>query len=204
MSAFLRTLRLAAVAALVPLAAACSDDDPSGPRIPSLGSYRMRLTGDHVANHTGAALFGVHGEGEGQYFGVVLGTDEDDLANLIFLRSGPTRLAVGTHQVANTTDGQQDDPDDVEVLLGLGNAESSTVGFLDGRSGTITVTRSTADELAGRFAIVADGLIERDGGNAEEATVSISGEFNAEAAGSGAALGSRVRLHGVRVTRLSR
>lgn len=200
MSAFLRTLRVAALAALVPLAAACSDDDASGPRQPQLGSYRMTLAGDHAATHSGAAIFGVDGEGEDQYFGVVLGVDEDDLANLIFLRSGTARLAVGTHQVANTFDSEPDDAEDVEVLLGIGNTTSSTVGFLDGQSGTITVTRSTADELAGTFSITARGLIERNGGTAQPATVQISGAFNAEGVADPSS--ARMRLSRVRVQRL--
>lgn len=201
MSAFLRTLRLAAVAALVPLVAACSDDDSNGPRQPQLGTYRMTLAGDHTGSHSGEAVFGVDGEGAGQYFGVVLGIDEQDLANLIFLRSGTERLAVGTHQVANTTDSEQDDAEDVEVLLGIGNSSSTTVGFLDGRSGTITVTRSTAEELAGTFTITAQGLIERDGGTAQPATVQVSGAFNAE--GVAEPSSARVRLSRVRVQRLA-
>ena len=190
----LRTLRLAALAAFLPLAAACSDDDANGPSQPSLGAYRMRLTGDHVASHSGEAAFGVDGEGENQYFGVVLGTDESDLANLIFLRAGTTRFPVGTHDVANTTDTQADDPQDIEVLLGLGNTGSSLVGFLDGESGTITVTKSTATELAGSFTIVAKGLIERNGGTAQPATVQISGAFNAEAVTGTALRGVRVKV----------
>lgn len=201
MSAFLRTLRVAALAALVPLAAACSDDDPSGPRQPALGSYRMTLAGDHAATHSGAAVFGVDGEGEEQYFGVILGVDEDDLANLIFLRSGAERLTAGTHQVANTFDSEPDDAEDVEVLLGIGNTSSSTVGFLDGESGTITVTRSTADELAGTFSITARGLIERNGGTAQPATVQITGAFNAEGVADPSS--ARMRLSRVRVQRLA-
>lgn len=174
----LRTLRLAALGALVALGAACSDD-PSGPKAPAAGTFRSTFSGDYASRHSGAAIFGVDGEEGSEYFGVLLGTDEDDLANIIVLREGVARLEVGTHDVANTVDTQADDEDEVEILVGIGNEGSPVVGFLDGKSGTVTITRSAQDGLAGSFDIVAEGLIERNGGTAQPATVRVSGAFSA-------------------------
>ena len=93
-----RSLRLAALGAAVALAAACSDD-PTGPRLPAAGTYRLALAGDYAAQHTGDAVFGVDGSEGSQYFAVLLGDDVADMANLVILRGGATRLEVGTHQV---------------------------------------------------------------------------------------------------------
>src|SRR5215213_2291156 len=108
-----RTLRLAALGAVISLAVACSDD-PTGPRLPAAGKYRLSLAGDYVASHTGDAVFGAGGPEGSRYFGVLLGDDVADMANLVILRGGATRLEVGTHTVANTTDNLPDDADDVE------------------------------------------------------------------------------------------
>lgn len=196
-----RLLRLASLAALLGAAAAC-DDDSSGPRMPAAGTYRSTFAGDYAGSHSGAAVFGVDGDEQSQYFGVLLGTDEDDVANIIILREGTARLEVGTHQVANTADGSEVDPDEVEFLVGIGNAGSSTVGFLDGRSGTLRITRSDASGLAGTFSIVAEGLIERDGETAEPAEVQLSGAFSAIPAEGESAL--RIRATRLEVKRLSR
>ena len=195
-----RTLRLSALGAVLALAAACSDD-PTGPRQPAAGTYRLDLAGDYAARHTGDAVFGVDGaEGE-EFFAVLLGTEEEDLANLAIFRGGTTRLATGVHQVANTSDDLPDDPADVEIYLGVGNAGSSTVGFFDGKSGTVTVTQSTPDVLAGTFAIVAKGLLEENGGTAHPATVQVSGAFTARSVPGQSA---QLRLEHVRVQRLAR
>jgi hypothetical protein len=173
-----RILRLASLGAILTLAAACSDD-PSGPKAPAAGTFRSDFSGDYASKHSGAAVFGVDGEEGSEYFALLLGTDEDDMANIVVLREGVARLEVGTHQVANTVDTQEDDADEVEMLVGIGNSSSSVVGFLDGKSGTVTITRSAQDGLAGSFDIVAEGLIERNGGTAQPATVRVSGAFSA-------------------------
>ena len=176
-----RLFRRASFGAALTLAAAlaaCSDD-PSGPRLPAAGTYRSTFTGDYTGSHSGEAVFGTDGNEGEEYFGVLLGTDEDDLANIIVLREGVARLEVGTHDVANTVDTQADDEDEVEILVGIGNEGSPVVGFLDGKSGTVTITRSAQDGLCGSFDIVAEGLIERNGGTAQPATVRVSGAFSA-------------------------
>ena len=194
-------LRLAAIGALLAIGAACSDD-PSGPRLPAAGKFRLSLAGDFAATHAGDAIFGVDGEQGSPFFGVLLGTDEQDLANLVILRSGATRLEVGRHTIANTSDQLPDPANAVEILLGVGNASSSTVGFFDGKSGTVTITRSSADILAGTFDLVAQGLLEENGGGAEPATVRVSGAFTAEpVAGT---QGARMRVQSIRLQRLAR
>ena len=199
-----RLFRRASFGAALTLAAAlaaCSDD-PSGPRLPAAGTYRSTFTGDYTGSHSGEAVFGTDGNEGEEYFGVLLGTDEDDIANIIILREGATRLEVGEHEVANTVDDSQVDEDEVEILIGIGNPGSSTVGFLDGRSGKVVVTRSAADGLAGTFSIVAEGLIERDGGTAEPAEVELTGAFSAVPVE--ARSGMQMRVSGLRVRQLSR
>ena len=196
-----RRASLGAALTLVAVLAACSDD-PSGPRLPAAGTYRSTFTGDYTGSHSGEAVFGTDGNEGAEYFGVLLGTDEDDIANIIILREGATRLEVGEHQVANTVDDSQVDEDEVEILIGIGNPGSSTVGFLDGRSGKVVVTRSAADGLAGTFSIVAEGLIERDGHTAEPAEVEITGAFSAVPVE--ARSGMQMRVSGLRVRQLSR
>jgi hypothetical protein len=197
----IRTLRLATLGAVIALAAACSDD-PTGPRPPAAGKYRLDLAGDYAARHTGDAVFGVDGDGENQFFAVLLGDDVADMANLIILRGGATRLEVGTHAVANTTDDLPDDADDVEILLGVGNDTSSTVGFFDGQAGTVTVTKSSADVVAGTFAVTVKGLLEEDGDNAEPATLQVSGAFTAAAVPG--TQNARMQLRELRMQRLQR
>ena len=196
-----RILRLASIGAALTLAAACSDD-PSGPKAPAAGTFRSAFSGDYAARHSGEAVFGVDGDEGSEFFGVLLGTDEDDLANIIILREGDARLEVGTHQVANTADTEEDEADEVEILVGIGNVGSSIVGFLDGKSGTVTVTKSSATGLAGTFSVVAEGLIERNGGTAEEATVEVSGAFSALPVAGSSQL--RMRASRVEVKRLGR
>jgi hypothetical protein len=196
-----RTFRLTAVAAVLALAAACSDD-PTGPKAPAAGKYRLALAGDYAARHTGDAVFGVDGAEGAEYFAVLLGDDVADMANLVILRSGATRLEVGTHQIANTSDQVADPANSVEVLLGVGNDTSSTVGFFDGQGGTVTITKSTADVVAGTFALTVKGLLEQDGDPAEPATLQVSGAFTAEAVAG--VQGARMQVRGLRVERLSR
>ena len=196
-----RSLRLPALAAILGIVAACSDD-PTGPKAPAAGKYRLDLAGDYAARHTGDALFGVDGSDGSQYFAVLLGDEVEDMANLVILRSGATRLEVGTHAVANTADQLPDDADDVEILLGVGNDTSSTVGFFDGQSGTVTITKSTADVLAGTFALTVKGLLEEDGANAEPATLQVSGAFTAAAVPG--AQDARMQVRGLRIQRLAR
>lgn len=196
-----RTLRLAALGAVLALAAACSDD-PTGPQPPAAGKYQLNLAGDYAARHTGDAVFGVDGEEGNEFFAVLLGDDVADMANLVILRGGTARLEVGTHQVANTSDDTPDAEGSVEILLGVGNDTSSTVGFFDGRSGSVTITKSTADVLAGTFALTVEGLLEEEGNNAEPATLQVSGAFSAESVPG--ASGARMRVKELRVQRLSR
>jgi hypothetical protein len=199
-----RFLRLAALGAAAAATVACADD-PTGPRLPAAGTFRFALTGDHVAQHTGEAVFGVDGPQGNRVFGLILGADETDMANIAILRRGAERLEVGDHQIANTSDGVPDAAGAVEVLVGVGNDTSSVIGFFDGKSGTIRITRSTPALLAGTFTVVAEGLLERDGGTAEPATVEVTGAFTAEAAGAGAAArGMRIRTQDVRVRPLGR
>ena len=192
--------RLFAAAAAIALAAACSDD-PAGPRMPAAGSYRLNLAGDYTARHTGEAIFGVDGNEGHEYFAVLLGVEQADMANLVMVRSGTTRFELGTHQVANTTDQFPDDEDAIEILLGVGNDTSSIVGFFDGQSGTVTITRSSDDVLAGTFSVVAKGLLEENGGTAEPATLKISGAFTAEPVPGTS--NARMRVEGVRLQRLA-
>lgn len=196
-----RILRLASLGAVLALAAACSDDS-SGPKGPAAGTFRSTFSGDYASKHSGAAIFGVDGEAGSEYFGLLLGTDEDDLANIVVLREGAARLEVGTHQVANTVDTQTDDADEVEILVGIGNAGSPVVGFLDGKSGTVKITRSAQDGLAGSFDVVAEGLIERNGGTAQPATVRVSGDFSAVPVTGTSAL--RLQASRIRVSPIAR
>lgn len=196
-----RTFRLSALGALFALATACSDD-PTGPRQPAAGKYRLDLAGDYAARHTGDAVFGVDGDQGSQYFAILLGDDVAEMANLVILRAGAARLEVGTHQIANTSDDAPDPANGVEILLGVGNDTSSTVGFFDGQSGTVTITKSSADVVAGSFALTVKGLLEEDGGTAEPATLQVSGAFTAESVAG--IQGARMQLRGLRVERLAR
>lgn len=196
-----RTFRLAAVGTVLALAAACSDD-PTGPRAPAAGKYRLELAGDYAARHTGDAVFGVDGQPGNQFFAVLLGDDVADMANLVVFRGGAARLEVGTHQIANTSDDLPDAANAVEILLGVGNDTSSTVGFFDGQSGTVTITRSSADVVAGSFALTVKGLLEEDGGTAEPATLQVSGAFTAESAPG--IQGARMQVRGLRVERVAK
>ena len=196
-----RHLRFAALGALIALGAACSDD-PSGPRLPADGTFRIDLSGDYAAKHGGQAIFGVDGDAGHEFFAVLLGTQQDDMANLVILRSGTTRLELGTHQIANTSDEAPESGNPVEVLLGVGTASSSTVGFFDGKSGTIDITKSTADIVAGTFDLVVEGLLEEDGHTAEPATLRVTGAFTAEAVQN--EQNARMQIRGLRMQRLTR
>lgn len=198
-----RTLRLATLGALAAATMACSDS--TGPGTPAAGTARFTLTGDYAARHTGLAVFGVDGPAGSRYFGLILGADADDMANIAILRNGTARLEVGVHEIANTSDDTPDGEGDIEVLVGVGNDTSSVVGFFDGKSGTIRVTRSTPEVLAGTFTIVARGLLEQDGGTAESAEVEVTGAFTAVAVDAApVSRAMRIRTHDVRVRPLAR
>lgn len=197
-----RILRSGALGAALVLGVVACSDDPTGPGVPAEGTYRASFSGDLRGNVTGDAVFGVETIEQGSVFAVLLGIDEDDMANLVILRGGTTRLEAGTHPVANTADNVPVDDDEVEIYLGIGNDTSSVIGFLEGKSGTVRVTRSTTSLVEGTFDFIVEGLIEEDGGLAEEATLHVTGGFSAEHASDPVA--SRLRAHAVKVRVLAR
>ena len=199
----IRTLTLAALAAFS--LAACSDDDASGPKVPAQGNARITLEAEGQDTTMNVdAFFGKDWDESGQsrVFAIAIGASNENMT-LVMARPDTTRPAIGNLTVGDLT-GDSEIPDD-ELQVALVMADESTLGAFVGKSGTVRITRSTAQSLAGTIDLVVEGLVWIEGSDIPtEVTMDVTGTFNASPAPAGAASSalqariSALRIKGVR------
>ena len=202
-----RHLALTALAAIT--LAACGDDS-SGPAVPALGNARITLSaeGEDTTMVVDAA-FGKDWDeaGENRVFGIAIGeAGEDASVALVMARRDTTQPGIGELEVADMTGGAAE-PSDDELQVALVVSDDETLGILVGRSGTVRITRSTAQSLAGTIDIVVEGLVWLEGSTEPvEVEMDVTGTFNATP-GDGASTGalkasiSDLRARGLRLAR---
>ncbi len=203
-------LTLAALAALS--LTACSDD-ASGPKSPTPGHARITLAaeGDDTTMNVDA-YFGKEWDEseENRVFAIASGAESETMT-IVMARRDTVRPGIGEIAVADLT-GEEEVPDD-ELQVALILADETTLGVFAGKSGSVRVTRSSAQSLAGTIDMVVEGLIWIEGSTTPaEVTMEVTGTYNASAAPTGvptSALEARVsdlrvrdlRVHGLKVSR---
>lgn len=188
----IRTLTLAALAAFT--LAACGDDDASGPKLPAQGNARLTLTAEGQDTTVDVdAFFGKDWDESEQnrVFAIAIGAGSENLT-VVMARPDTTQPGVGDLTVADLT-GETEVPDD-ELQVALVMADETTLGMFVGKSGTVRVTRSSAQALAGTIDMVVEGLVWIDGSDVPtEITMDVTGTFNATPASAGATASSALR-----------
>lgn len=152
---FVRSMFLLATAVVF---SACGDDDDNGtgPGGNELGSMSATVTGDVSESFSGTAFYsGDEVDGWGIYMG---GEDETDSGVWIVGQEG-ARPTTGTHQLS--MDG------DVGGFYWQGSSEV----FYFAEGGTVHITTSNSDRVAGTF--------EFTGSDLEGGSVVVEGTFNA-------------------------
>jgi hypothetical protein len=180
---------IAPVAAAAMLLAACSGSDSTGPE--QGGSYSAAVSGDLTATISGPAYFGSETSNGETVFAVVLGSNTSPHL-VVLASSAATRPGVGTYDVVGLVSGEGETGWSALHMVGQGN---QLVGSFLGVSGTVTITESTAQRVRGTFEYAAEGFI---GGSTEntEASISVTGEFNASPATAGSLSASFQRVSG--------
>lgn len=171
-----RTATAPALLALIGLA--CSDS--SAPEL-TPGSFNMALVGDVSRSISGSrAEFG-----EGAAPGTNLTTW------VLELTGGPAGIdgAAFVSPGGQPGNGEFDIvwfedpgeiPDDSYGAVVVVNPDGASAGFVGvGRSGTLTITTSSASSMKGSFEFEAEGLVAFPGGGSELGVVLVTGEFDA-------------------------
>ena len=195
----IRTLTLAALAAFT--LAACGDDDASGPKLPAQGNARITLAAEGEDTTMNVdAFFGKDWDEseENRVFGIAIGAASENLT-IVMARPDTTQPGVGNLAIANLTDEAEDPASQLQVALVM--ADETSMGVFVGKSGTVRITRSSAQALAGTVDMVVEGLVWIDGSDVPtEITMDVTGTFNATPAPAGAVSSAlEARVSGLRV-----
>jgi len=141
----------------------------AGATVPSW--FEAHTSGAKVVALHGAAEFGTVAAGdESGPFVLTLGADSPDGA-VLFTRRNGIRPEPGVYRLA------ADSADVIQALVVMGPPTRPT-GAFRARSGTLTITRSRGDFIAGRFAIDAVGYEAADPAD-EDRALRVSGRFTA-------------------------
>lgn len=178
--------KLATVLAAVGLMACGSDDGGTGlgPDDDDVGgSFSATISGDVNADISGFAVQGqttVDPDTGDQGWAAFLGRGEDqgDAADAVFFVRLGARPAQGTYALEDIADGTGVETGEFAgfVALGLGSQTVQFSGF--SLSGTLTITSSSPDRVAGTFDFQASGFDPTQNPPAEQ-VVSVSGTFDA-------------------------
>ncbi len=163
---------------LLPLAACDSNDgdgDGDGGGGGSIGSASITVSGGISSSFDGSAAFGVAEDGTSFSIGIFEGalpTSGNVTGELIGIGRNGDRPAVGTYAFNPTTTGAD------FVGAYISDVANPTSGsFVSSASGTLTITSSSSDRVAGSFSFSGQGL---SGTGGPLGTVTVSGDFSAE------------------------
>ena len=157
------------VAGLV-LLGACGGDDSTGPENPSGSSYQLTVEGAVEADLEGAAAFAVVTDEGVTSFGIAL-TEAGGSNTIVLERVGGTRPGTGTYAVGDLNGDGEQDPARFYAAFVAGTSQNPTDVYVS-VSGTVTITKSTSDQMRGTIDMTLVGLQGED-------EVTITGEFDA-------------------------
>lgn len=179
---------IVALAAAVMLVTACGGDSSTGPdQTPATSSFTASISGGSSASLKGLATFGTGTDPQtgDQAFGLFLSDTTGGYVYIVREQAGvpPT----GTYPLFDATGDATPGPSDYFALALLGPSTSPTAAYTS-RSGSFTITSSSANELKGTFTINGFGGSLTAG---DTATATITGSFDA--------LGGSVNIPGGRL-----
>lgn len=156
-------IRLALITALLLLVAGCDSGSPNEEN-PARGTFEATVVYDATTEtFEGFSSFASEEDGEGFIFGFL---GDDRTKRITLNRALAARPGTGMHAIVEYLDAETADTD----FWG-----TSTVGsYALSESGTLTITSSSAEEIAGTFEFTATGEF----GTGEE-TVTVSATFHA-------------------------
>ncbi|HWA17181.1 MAG TPA: hypothetical protein VG817_12150 [Gemmatimonadales bacterium] len=139
--------------------------------------YAASMHGAITSNTMGAAEFGSAGRGPAGMFSLNLGSDAARGAVLLS-RSGADRPAVGVYRVRDLVEAM---PGDFHGVVSTGGANRPS-GVFHARSGSLTITSSTAERLTGTFELRGVGFLAEDPSD-DDKEILVAGSFSATANG---------------------
>lgn len=174
------TRSVVGLALLAGVLAACGSSDKVTAPVAS-GTYTATVSGAVTGQLSGRALFGTDAGASGQpIFGVLLGDAASPHAVLLY-RSGNTQPAAGTYALQDSFTGQP--AAGTWTALHMVDQGSGNVLAFFATSGSMTITQSSATRLSGTFNYVGKGYVS--GGDTIPEAVTVTGNFDATASGSG-------------------
>ncbi len=136
-------------------------------------SYEAAIAGVVASRASGAAEFGAVGVGDERSFSLTLGAYREQGA-IVLTRAGAAQPGAGIYRVSERNE-------EFHGLVVTGSPSHPT-GVFRVQRGSVTVTSSTPDRLAGTFALHAVGFLAADPAR-DDREVTVSGSFLATAGG---------------------
>jgi hypothetical protein len=139
--------------------------------------FAASMHGAVTGTAMGSAAFGSTGRGAAGRFSLSLGSDAARGAVLLS-RAGADRPAAGVYRVGDLVEAV---PGDFHGVISTGGGNRPT-GVFHARSGSVTITSSTAERLNGTFELRGIGFLADDPSE-DDKEILISGSFSATANG---------------------
>lgn len=152
----------------------CGDDDPTGPG--DDGMFTATISGDINKSLSGNAWFwsGVIEGESGFVLWLFSEIDNEDIDDAIwFSREGTTRPGTGQYVISNYENWGEEGWNPQHFMAWYTGDETIVWSV----SGSITLTTSTSNRVAGNFQFQASGMSSQNQG--DQISVTISGEFDA-------------------------
>jgi len=152
--------RVARILAVTLAAAALACGDSTTPV--NQGSFTASITGDLTASLTGRAVFGVATQGTNQGFVIALerqGSSQLDRDVIVTGRLNTQRPGEGTYPIVSCSGGCDADEFDAGYVFYRTSGDS---GLFISESGTLTITASSTDTIAGTMSFSATSLTGLD------------------------------------------
>lgn len=196
MTRFLRSSGiLLLLAALTLSLSACdsggsNDEDDDTPDVEE-GRVEVSIDGDASGSFDGYAYFyeGADPESDERIFSIVLSNTDDATpdqqgSRFIWIARRSDRPSTGQHAFAQLDQNEEEIPANQFISVAWSVvSDVNTLSFYVSNGGTLTITDSSDDRVAGSFAIDAVGFtVSEDGQSTEEVNVTIEGAFDAESA----------------------
>jgi hypothetical protein len=167
----LTTGRVLIAGALTALSAGLSAKAPDGPEAGARGSYEARLTGAVTGALRGTIDAGNPSGTQPGVFVITLGASGEDGA-MVFSRRQTGRPGTGTYSV-----GGGSGEGGFTALVATGSM-TRPLGAFRAEHGTLTITRSSPDGIAGRFELRARGFMAAEP-EREDREIVARGSFSA-------------------------
>lgn len=183
-----RAQLLLLAALLLPLAACDSsgsnDDEPAVDD----GRVNVSISGEATGSFDGFAYFYEYTDPDtdNTFFGLLLSNTDTEspstMAEFVTIVRQSSRPGTGTYSFADldTDLGMDDLPSDLFVaIVSSASTDKEVFSFYVSNGGSLTIDRSSDEEVMGSFEINATGIRVVDGGQTEEVDITVEGTFNA-------------------------